>query len=80
MGLFKPKRSAPTNVAGAINHHMSEIRQALGGKGKLTLVIRSELFEKPIIFTNDKPEDAIEAIRQMTDRPSSSSDSVHVVN
>lgn len=78
MALFKPRKAAQNNVAEAINHHMAAIKAALGdGNAKLTLVIRSELFEKPIIFTNDDPDATIAAIRTMTTR-AAGNDQVHV--
>lgn len=66
MGLFKPKKTLSGSIAGAIDDHMRGIKSEFPGETKLTLVIRSDRFKEPLIFTNDAPEDAIEAIRQMT--------------
>jgi hypothetical protein len=66
MGLFKPKRSLDGTVAGHVTDAMRAIKELFPGETQLTLVVRSERFKDPLIFTNDTPEAAIEAIRKMT--------------
>lgn len=66
MALFKPRKRIQTTVAELIHDHMREIKGQFGEGAKLTLVIRSDKLEKPLIFTNDKPDDTIEAIKMMT--------------
>lgn len=66
MGLFKPRRRMDGTIAGLINDHMSAVKSLFVGDTKLTLVVRSERFKEPLIFTNDEPDAAIAAIRQMT--------------
>jgi hypothetical protein len=65
MALFKPRPTAPRSVFEKVEHHMRAIRE-LFGDPKMTLVIRSDGLEKPIIFTNDEPDATIAAIREMT--------------
>lgn len=78
MGLFKPRAAPQNNLMEYIDDCMRTIKASIGGKTKLTLVIRSDKFEKPIIMTNDHPEDTISAIRSMMDRKTSN-DTVHVI-
>lgn len=66
MGLFKPKRRLDGTIAGHLNDAMMAIKELFPGDTKLTLVIRSERFKEPLIFTNDSPDEAIQAIRKMT--------------
>jgi hypothetical protein len=64
--LYKPKRIVQGTVAEIVNDHMRGVMQCFPGDTKLTLVVRAFGFEKPLIFTNDAPDDAIAAIRDMT--------------
>jgi hypothetical protein len=66
MGLFKPKRRLDGTIAGHIGDAMRAIKELFPGDTRLTLVIRSERFKDPMIFTNDSPDAAVEAIRKMT--------------
>jgi hypothetical protein len=66
MGLFKPKRSLDGTIAGHVDDAMRVIKELFPGDTKLTLVVRSDRFKEPLIFTNDAPDAAIEAIRTMT--------------
>jgi len=66
MGLFKPKRSLDGTIAGHVDDAMRAIREMFPGDTKLTLVVRSDRFKDPLIFTNDSPDAAVEAIRKMT--------------
>ena len=66
MGLFKPRKRLDGTIAGLVDDHMRAVKSLFVGETKLTLVVRSERFTEPLIFTNDSPDDAIEAIRKMT--------------
>jgi hypothetical protein len=66
MGLFKPRQRIQGTIAGAIDDRMREIKSMFRGETKLTLVVRTDALEGPLVFTNDTPDDAIAAIRQMT--------------
>lgn len=66
MGLFKPRKTIQNTIAQAIDERMREIKELFPGETKLTLVVRSERLEGPLIFTNDTPDAAVEAIRTMT--------------
>lgn len=66
MGLFKPKKRLEGTIAGHVDDAMRAVKQLFPGDTKLTLVIRSERFKDPLIFTNDAPDEAIQAIRRMT--------------
>lgn len=63
MALFKPRKRIQTTVAELIHDHMREIKEQFGKGAKLTLIIRSERLEQPIIFSNDDPGAAIAAIK-----------------
>ena len=67
MGLYKRRKAVQQTVAEIIHDHMRGVKEMFPGETHLTLVIRSERFEKPLIFTNDSPEAAIKAIRDMTE-------------
>ncbi len=66
MGLFKPRKQVQGTVAEAIDDRMREIKAMFRGDTKLTLVVRTDALEGPLILTNDEPVAAIEAIRSMT--------------
>jgi len=66
MGLFKPRKRLEGTDAGVIHDHMRAVKELFPGDTKLTLVLRSERFTEPLIFTNDSAEEAIAAIRKMT--------------
>ncbi len=51
-------------VAEQIQHYMGRIAE-LFDRPKITLVVRSASLEGDIIFTNDDPDDTIEAIHKM---------------
>lgn len=76
MGLFKPKRRLEGTIAGRVDDAMRAIKQLFPGDTKLTLVVRSERFRDPLIFTNDSPDEAIAAIRRMT----TASPNLHLAN
>jgi hypothetical protein len=63
MALLKPRKRVQTSIAELIHDHLREIKEQFGEKAKLTLIIRSERLEQPIIFTNDEPGAAIAAIK-----------------
>jgi hypothetical protein len=64
MGLFKPKRQIGQTMADVMDEHMRGIRGLFPG-AKLTLIVRSDRFEKPIIMTNDTQAEAIKAMQEM---------------
>jgi len=66
MGLFKPRKRLEGTIASVIHDHMRAVKELFPGDIKLTLVLRSERFTEPLIFTNDSAEEAIAAIRKMT--------------
>lgn len=76
MGLFKPKRRLDGTIAGGVDEAMRFIKELFPGDTRLTLVIRSERFKEPLIFTNDEPDAAIAAIRKMT----TASPNLHLAN
>lgn len=66
MALFKPRKTVTGTIAGVIDDHMRAVRELFRGDTKLTLVVRSEDFKGSIVFTNDEPDAAIGAIRDMS--------------
>lgn len=56
--------STPQTVAEQLQHHMVEISK-LFDSPRMTLVIRSQTLDMPLVVTNDQPEETIAAIRKM---------------
>lgn len=69
MGLLKPRKVIQRTVAEVIDHAMRTVKGQFPPGAKLTLVIRSDMLEGPLVFTNDTPEDAIGAIRTLSTQP-----------
>lgn len=64
MGLFKKRTVVAGTIAGDIQDHMRAVLEHFPG-AKMTLVIRTDRLEEPLIFTNDKQEEVIAAVRKM---------------
>jgi len=64
MGLFKPRSALQRTIAEHLQDNMREIKELFPG-AKLTLIIRTDALEKPVILSNDEQAEAIKAMREM---------------
>ncbi len=63
MGLYKPRAVVQTTIAERLQQLMRGVLELFPG-AKLTLVIRTDRLEDPLVITNDQQDEVIKAIRE----------------
>jgi len=65
MALFKPRSAVQRTIAEHLRDHMRGINELFPAGAKLTLIIRTEALEQPLILSNDDQAEAVKAMHEM---------------